>query len=260
MSKPLPSHPWIAHARPRPEARLRLFCLPYAGGNASIFRAWGQRLPAEVEVMPVELPGRASRFREPPLRRVDEAVEKLEAALSPLFDRPFAFFGHSMGALLAFELARRLRRTGGPEPVALFVSARRAPHLPPEEDPVHGLPDGEFFERLRELNGTPEEALQHPELMQMLLPLLRADFELNETYEFAPGEALACAVAAMGGLGDPEVTREHLEAWRQHTSGPFSLRMFAGDHFYLNQRPAAETLVSVVGQGLLPHLGGAAAV
>jgi surfactin synthase thioesterase subunit len=244
------ANPWIAHARPRSEARLRLFCFPYAGGNASIYRGWGQRLPAEVDVLPVELPGRASRFREPPCRRVAEVVEKAAAALRPLCDRPFAFFGHSMGAIIAFELARWQRRRSMAGPAMLFVSARRAPHLPDEEPPIHALPEPQMLERLRELNGTPEEALSHPELMQMLLPLLRADFELIETYACAPEEPLACPMEALGGLADTEVEREDLEAWRQHTSGPFGLRLFAGDHFFLNHEPARGQLLGALAQSL----------
>jgi medium-chain acyl-[acyl-carrier-protein] hydrolase len=240
--------PWIAHSRPRPQARIRLFCFPYAGGSAAVYRGWSDRLPAEIEVLPVELPGRASRFREEPFRRLDELVAKTAEALQPRFDRPFAFFGHSMGALIAFELARHLRREGMEEPRWLLLSARRAPHLSQEEEPYYDLPEAEFVDKLRELNGTPEEVLQHPELMQMMIPLLRADFQVNETYDFAPEEPLACPISALGGVGDPEVSRDHLEAWKEHTSGPFSVRMFEGDHFYIDQRQS--TLFQAVGQDL----------
>lgn len=242
-------NPWIAHARPNPRARLRLFCFPYAGGSAAVYRGWGELLPPDVEVLPVELPGRASRFREPPFRRLDELVEKVAEALSSELDRPYAFFGHSMGALISFELARRLRELGAEGPLWVFVSARRAPHFPSDDDPVHALPEPEFLDKLRELNGTPEEVLQHPELMQMMIPLLRADFEVNETYELEPGEPLACPVSALGGLGDEEVTREHLEGWRQYTRAGFSLRMFPGDHFYLEAH--RQPLLQAVAQDLM---------
>lgn len=248
-------NPWIAHARPNPRARLRLFCFPYAGGSAAIYRGWGERLPADVEVLPVELPGRASRFREPACRHLDEVVEQVAEGIGPQLDKPFAFFGHSMGALIAYELARYLRRQGGAAPAWLWVSARRAPHLPVEDEPVHDLPEPEFLDRLRDLNGTPEEVLEHPELMQMMIPLLRADFEVNETYEFKEEPPLPVPISALGGLGDEEVTREHLEAWRRHTAAAFSLRMFPGDHFYLNDHRSS--LLLAVAQdlaGLLQRL------
>lgn len=247
-------NPWIAHSRPNPRARLRLFCFPFAGGSAAIYRGWSERLPADVEVLPVELPGRASRFRDTPFRRLDEMVAKLAEALAPELDRPYAFFGHSMGALISFELARLLRRQGAEGPLRIFVSARRAPHFPADDDPVHALPEPEFIARLRELNGTPEEVLEHPELMQMMIPLLRADFEVNETYRFEGGEPLDCPISALGGLGDEEVTREHLEGWRQHTRRAFSLRMFPGDHFFLAHADR-DALLQAVAQDLMAVVG-----
>jgi surfactin synthase thioesterase subunit len=234
MTAPPRRNPWIAHARPNPRARLCLFCFPYAGGSAAIYRRWGENLPAEVEVMPVEIPGRASRFREAPFRRLLRLVEEAGEALRPELDRPYAFFGHSMGGLISFELARRLRDLGVAGPRWLFVSARRSPDCPLDDELIHALPEAEFVQKLRELNGTPEEVLQHPELMAMMLPLLRADFEVNETYEFQQAPPLTCPISALGGLGDEEVTREHLQGWRRHTTGGFSLRMLPGDHFFLD--------------------------
>ncbi len=246
--------PWIVPLPPKSaghataEARWRLFCFPYAGGASGIYRGWSELLPAGIEVFAVELPGRASRFREAPCESVAEAVAGAGPALLPLLDRPFALFGHSLGALVAFELARWLRREGGPQPRRLFASARRAPHLPDDKEPMTGLPEEEFLARLRELNGTPEEALQHPELMKMLLPTLRADFEMVESYQVAPEAPLAFPLSAWGGLADPEISRAHLEAWRVYSSSPFSLRMFPGDHFYINHR--REALLQAIAQDL----------
>ncbi len=247
-----PADRWLAFRTPRPQARLRLFCFPYAGGAASIYRVWPQQLPAEVEVCPVQLPGRESRLRESPFRRVGLMVETLAQALSPHLGLPFAFFGHSMGGLIAFELARQLRRLGLPGPLVLIASGRRAPHVPDEDPPIHDLPEPEFIEELRRLNGTPEEVLAHPELLQLLIPLLRADFEVNETYVYQPEEPLTCPIAALGGLGDQDVPREHVEAWREHTRGDFVLRMFPGDHFFIHsaQRP----VLDAVSQDLLRAL------
>lgn len=250
-------NPWIAHARPNPRARLSLFCFPYAGGSAAVYRGWGESLPPEVEVLPVELPGRASRFREAPFTELLELVEALAGALDKeMSTRPFAFFGHSMGGLISFELSRRLRRERRTGPVKLLVSGRRAPQVPDREEPYHNLPEDEFIEKLRTLNGTPEEVLQHPELMQMLIPVLRADFAVNETYEYQEEEPIAIPIAAFGGLGDEEVEREDLEAWSTQTTGVFRLRMFPGDHFYLEQQRAA--LLGAVSEdlaGVLQALG-----
>ncbi|HEX4955851.1 MAG TPA: thioesterase domain-containing protein [Thermoanaerobaculia bacterium] len=236
MHSPRAGAPWAAFHRPSPHARLRLFCFPFAGGSALVYREWHRHLPERVEVVPIELPGRASRFREPLMRQADQVVAAAGAGLAPLFDRPFALFGHSMGALLVFELARWLRRQGLPAPLQIFASGRQAPDIAEHKD-LHALPDDDLLARLREFNGTPEEVLKHPELMQMMLPVLRADFEVNETYRYCAEPPLASSLSAWGGLADPEVPREELEAWRVHTSAGFDLRMFAGDHFFLLHHP-----------------------
>lgn len=234
MRETKPGRPWIAHAQANPKARLRLFCFPYAGGNATLYRRWNEELPPDVEVCPVELPGRGSRFREPPFATLGPLIEALVPALSSLMDMPFAFFGHSMGALISFELARELRRRALALPAQILVSARRAPHVPDDDPPIHDLPEEEFVEELRTLNGTPEEVLQHPELMNLMIPLLRADFSINETYAFTPEPPLGCSIHAFGGLEDEEVTREQLAVWDEHTTGGFKLRMFPGHHFFIS--------------------------
>lgn len=211
-----------------------MFCFPYAGGGASIYRGWAASLPSDVEVCPVQLPGRESRLRDQPFDRLPPLIAAAAEALAPHFGMPFVFFGHSMGAMIAFELARELRRRGKPLPLHLFVAGRRAPQLPAREEPIHDLPDDEFFAKLRELNGTPEEVLQHAELMRLLTPILRADFAVNETYEFVADEPFDCGISAFGGLGDLEVTQNDLSGWRDLTRGRFRLRMLPGDHFFLH--------------------------
>ncbi len=238
MSPP-PEDPWIAYRKPRPHARLRLLCFPYAGGGALAYRSWTTQMPPEVDVLPVQLPGRERRLREKPYTRLGPLVEAAARALVPHLDRPFAIFGHSMGALIGYEVAQWLRREQGLEPVHLLVSARRSLSLPPDPDDYYKLSDPELTEQLREMNGTPAEVLEHPELMELMLPLLRADFELNDTHQPVAHPPLECPVTAFGGLEDEDVSREELEAWRAVTAGPFQLRMFAGDHFYLHRHQDA---------------------
>jgi medium-chain acyl-[acyl-carrier-protein] hydrolase len=149
-------------------------------------------------------------------------------------DKPFAFFGHSLGALMSFELARYLRRCYRLTPVHLFVSAHKAPQIPSRDRPIHALPDAEFVEELRQLNGMSKQVLESPELMQILLPILQADFTVCETYVYEDDSPLDCPISALGGLQDEYVSQESLEAWREHTCATFSLHMFPGDHFYLN--------------------------
>lgn len=224
---------WIVRPRPNPRAALRLFCFPYAGGAASVFHPWAAALPPSVEVCPVQYPGRGSRLAEAPFIAIRPLAQALLPAIRPLLDRPFAFFGHSMGALASFELARLLAEEGR-SPAQMFVSAHRAPQLPDPDDPLHALPEPELIEQLRKLNGTPPEVLDHAELLQLLLPILRADFAACETYAYLPGPTLTCPLTAFGGLRDPHVTREALSDWRAQTTGPFTVRMFPGDHFFLN--------------------------
>lgn len=225
---------WVVAPRPHPEARLRLFCFPYAGGGASIYYAWPRGLPASVEVCAVQLPGRESRLAETPYADLGALVAKLGEELRPWMDRPFAFFGHSNGALMAFELCRLLRREGRPLPVRLIASGRPAPQLPLDEPPVYDLPEDRFVARLRELSGTPEEVLQNPEIMALLVPLLRADFSLAETYAYPEEPPLDLPLSAYGGERDDEVSADEVEAWGAQTTGAFRVRMFPGDHFFLN--------------------------
>jgi medium-chain acyl-[acyl-carrier-protein] hydrolase len=226
---------WIPARKPKPKTRLRLFCFPYAGASASIFRHWSEALPAEVEVCPIQLPGRGTRLTEPPFIQLSPLVDALAQAVAPLLDKPFAFFGHSLGALIGFELARRLRGQYGAHPARLLVSALRAPQLPGRGAPIHALPEGEFIAELRRLNGTPMAVLDHKELMEIMLPLLRADFALYEKYEYSPEPPLNCPISAFGGMQDCRVRESDLAAWRVQTNVSFSLRMFPGDHFFWTQ-------------------------
>jgi medium-chain acyl-[acyl-carrier-protein] hydrolase len=248
--------PWTAGAKPNPRARLRLFCFPYAGGAATIYRGWQSALPSHVEVLPVQLPGRGRRLNEPAYTSVGELVPAAAEALRPYFDMPFVLFGHSMGATISFELARHLRRERGLAPRRLLVSGRRAPHAPGTSPYTHDLPEPEFIKALRDLNGTPGEVTEHPELMALMLPLLRADFALSETYRCGEVTPLECPLSVYGGTRDADVTRAQLEAWRELTTGPFSLRLFPGDHFFLTS--SEPLLLKAVAQELEQALASAA--
>jgi medium-chain acyl-[acyl-carrier-protein] hydrolase len=225
---------WLILPKPNPAAAMRLFCLPYAGGSPLMFQNWPQSLPANVEVCAIQLPGRGMRLSEPPFTKVGPLIESLTPVLRPFLDKPFAFFGHSMGGVISFELARALRLNFGREPAALFIAGRQAPPLQDRTSCRYDLPEPEFLEQLRDLNGTPPEILAQPELMRLLVPLLRADFEVCQTYVYEPGPLPDCPMFVFGGLEDGEVSREELEGWRPYTTGAFSLRMLPGDHFFVH--------------------------
>lgn len=231
----LPESPWIQYRQIKPQARLRLFCFAHAGGAASLFYNWSESLPAEIEVCPVQLPGREGRLLEAPFSRFSALLDPLAQALYPYLDKPFAFFGHSVGALICFELTRYLRHQSHPlTPVRLCVAGHGAPQLPLSEPPVSHLPNPEFIKELRRLNGTPEDLLSSNEFLRLLLPRLRADFSLAETYTYTPGEPIQCAISAFGGLHD-DVPHHEIAAWREQTTGSFTLRFFDGDHFFVQK-------------------------
>jgi medium-chain acyl-[acyl-carrier-protein] hydrolase len=218
----------------RPDARIRLFCFPFAGGGMSAFNSWGAVLGVTTELWGVQMPGREDRLLDPPLTRVRDALDVLVPAMLPCLDRPFAFFGHSMGAILCVELARALQRMNAPRPRHVFVSACQPLHRREVSEPyLHELPDDALVDELRRMDGTPEQVLASPELMALLLPTFRADLALIETYHYLPGPALACPLSAFGGVEDPEVSPEDLAGWAELTTGAFDAQVFRGGHFYI---------------------------
>jgi surfactin synthase thioesterase subunit len=214
-------------------AACQLFCFAHAGGGPSFFRSWRAALAPEAAVRPIMLPGRESRLDEPPFRRISGLVESLCEALEPCLEQPYAFFGHSLGAVVAYEVARRLSVPSRLGPSCLIVSGRRAPGLPSDQRRLSELPDDEFLTDVAQLNGIPPEILSEPDLLNMLLPVLRADYELAETYQPLPGDRLDCPVTAYLSTSDPEADYASVLAWREVTTGQFSMRVFRGDHFYL---------------------------
>ena len=231
---------YITCPKPSPQASLRLFCFPYAGGSSLVFRTWAASLPKNIEICPVELPGRGVQMKSSPFKRMEALVNEIAPILLPYLDKPFAFFGHSMGGLVSFELARHLRKEYGRQPVQLFISASRAPQIPSPKPPIHALPEAEFLQELRILNGTPATVLENTELMQILTPILRADFAVLETYVYSQEPPFECPITAFGGLEDEEVPLEQLEGWTSQTKSSFQLQMFSGDHFFIH---SAQSLV-----------------
>ena len=250
---------WIQYWQRKPQARVRLFCFPYAGGGASVFRTWSELLSQDIEVCPVQLPGREERLSERPFSDLLSLLGALVPALLPYLDMPYAFFGHSMGTLISFELARYLHQMKYSHmPVHLFVSGHAAPQIPDPDPPTYQLPEPEFIEALRQLKGTPEGLLQNTEFVQLLLPLLRADFALCDTYKYNHHKPLPIPISAFGGSQDPEVTHDGISAWRVQTSGPgeaknFRLRILEGDHFFIHKQQVA--LLEALTQDLFESLG-----
>jgi medium-chain acyl-[acyl-carrier-protein] hydrolase len=237
MAEPANIDRWLVCPKRRPRARLRLFCFPYAGGGASAFCKWPDDLPTDVELIAVQPPGREGRLAEAPYVRLDPLVDATVQVLQPYLDKPFVFFGHSMGALIAFETARAFRRAGAPGPLHLVASARRAPQVPPDEPLVFDLPEPAFLAELRRMDGTPEEVFQTPELLELVLPLLRADFAVNDTYQYREGDRLTCPITTFGGTDD-EVDVAMLQPWSAHTTLAFALHMMPGGHFFLHSARA----------------------
>lgn len=226
--------PWFSCQKNGQPSRLRLFCFPYAGGSALIYRGWLNYLPAGVAVWPVQLPGRGSRYKEAPYVTMPALVNAVANAIEPFLDLPFVFFGHSMGAMMSFDLAHAVRERFQLQPKHLFVSGSGGPHLPRTSSNIHDLPEDKFIRRLKELNGTPREVFENPELMLMMMRTLRADFEIAETYPRFTGAPLDCPITAFGGQEDGLVPREDLEAWKVQTTSIFNSWILPGDHFFLH--------------------------
>ncbi len=227
---------WVAAHVLRPDAKSRLICIHHAGGGASAYRGWQRLCPEDMELIPIQLPGRENRFREPVYDDAGLVGPILARALSSLVDRPVAVFGHSLGALLAFELACGLQSLGLPLS-HLFVSSRWAPHAPPGREPMHALPKAAFRQRLREFGGTPDSILGHEELMSIFDPVLRADLKMNETYACRWTETLGCPITAFAAEGDPWVPPERMRDWARWTAGRFEVETVPGDHFHFRADP-----------------------
>ncbi|QWP76763.1 thioesterase [Lysobacter sp. K5869] len=229
--------PWFVRPLPRPSAKLRLICLPYAGGSAATYATWGAQLPTDVEVVAVQPPGRGPRLAEPAHTRMSALVAELIAAFQELTDKPYVLFGHSLGSRVAYEFAQQCPRVHLPSPRMLIASGSRAPHFPAPRAGIHDLDDAAFIARLRELDGTPEEVLNNRELMQFLIPLLRADFKIADLHRATPVE-LHCPILALTGTEDHEVGDAAVEGWRELTDAGCEIQRIPGGHFFVEHNRA----------------------
>ena len=244
------SNNWFVCRQANPGAETRLFLFPYAGGGPAAFGQWPALLPDAIEIRIAHYPGRGSRHNEAPIKQISTLVESLSQAIRSLLDKPFAFLGHSLGGLIAFELARQLRLQNLPQPQILFVSACGAPGIPDPHPPIHTLGDPAFLGALQNLNGIPAEVLKVPALMELFLPTLRADFAAAENYDYISSEySLNCPIIAFGGQDDPRVSSERLEGWAAHTNAGFKAQYFAGDHFFINT--SREALIATIANELI---------
>jgi medium-chain acyl-[acyl-carrier-protein] hydrolase len=228
--------------------RIRLFCFPYAGGGATSYRKWPTVLADEAEIFAIQPPGREERLGEPAYLDLTSLLAELVPRLLPYLDVPFAFFGHSMGALICAEAARTLSTAHGRAPAHLFVSGSQVLYLAQDGTKRYLLPDDELVEGIRELNGTPEELLRHPEMRDILLQLFRADFSVLGTYSYQPGPRLTCPITVLAGDSDPLVSADGLRAWQDMTIAATDIEIFPGDHFYLQSSEAS--LLAVIADRL----------
>lgn len=253
MSSTQSTLPALVTVPARGALRLRLFVFPHAGSGAFPYRTFAAALPPWIELAIAQLPGRESLFLATPYHAMGSLVEALATVVAPHTDAPFAFLGHSLGAHVAFQLSRALRRQGAPMPRGLIVSGSRAPHLPLRRAPLHALPNARLIEELRRYGGTPQVVLDSPEMMDLFLPPLRADLSVLETNQYTPEEPLSCPITALGGREDHTLTPEELEGWRETTRGPFEAHFFPGGHFYLFEasRPLFEEAVTDAASALV---------
>jgi surfactin synthase thioesterase subunit len=241
---------WIRRFNPVEEARVRLVCFPHAGGSASFYFPLSQTMAPSIEVTAVQYPGRQDRRHEKPVDDVSRLADLIAEELGPWTDLPLALFGHSLGATLAFEVARRLERAGT-APLALFASGRRAPSRHRDER-VHQADDRTLLAQLKKLNGTDAQVFGDEEVVRMILPALRGDYRAAETYRYRPGPRLSCPVHALTGDDDAMVTVEEASAWGEHTTGPFELRVYQGGHFFLTAH--ARAIQELISDHLMKNL------
>jgi len=239
---------WLSYAKVATAGPTNVFCFPFAGGGASFFRSWMQFAPPTIAICPMQPPGREERFVERPFDSMDALVRAATDALMPHLAHKYAFFGHSMGALAAFEIVHTLRERGAPLPVHFFVSGAPAPQVASRIPAIHELPADEFLAEIQRYGGVPDEVMQSRELLDLMMPRLRADLAVTGTYVYRERPPLAMPITALGGLRDDVVTPELVEAWREQTTAKFTFTPFDGGHFFIHER--SREIVSMVARAL----------
>lgn len=225
---------WISYPKPNREARLKLFCFPYAGSSGIVtYKHFADNLIDDIEICPIELPGRGFRLIEPLLDNIHEIVNQLHPEILPHLNKQFAFFGHSMGALISFELAKKLSKENGKVPGILYVSAHRAPNISERQIIFHTLAYDDLLIQLKKNNGMMDEVLNNKELLELVLPIIKNDYKVCETYKLETDTKLDCPITAFGGKQDSDVNEEHLKGWANFTNLAFNLKIFDGDHFFI---------------------------
>jgi len=231
---------WFDRPDSRKDARMRLFCFPYSGGSPSMFRSWAEQLPRYVEVLAVRLPGRDMRIREAPFMEWPLLLDATEAAITPYFDKPFIFFGHSLGARIAYELTWRLQEHNKPLPKQLLVAGCRCPHISHHGRYIHSLPEKEFLECLRRMGGTPPEVLADKRLMTIFGPTIRADMKLAEVWGGTVREPVNVTIVAFAGMEDDIASADKMLGWESYSNVNFAFYTLPGNHFFIN---SSETLL-----------------
>ena len=234
MSKILSQYLWVDTLKASKHPDVRCFCFHYAGGGSQMYRAWVDHLPKRMDLYSILLPGRERRTHEPLMTECHEIVEAMIPELLPLLDKPYVFFGYSMGALVAWALAKKIQNIGYVLPRHLFIAASRAPCMRKGEEKLYDLPSEQFIVKLTALGGIPEEILANHEIMDMYLPLLRADLTVADTYTPQDDEEqIDCPIDAFGGIGDMAITSKEIEGWKSHTRSSFHNKYFPDGHFFI---------------------------
>jgi len=239
---------WFIPFKQERNSSVRLFCFHYGGGSASAFREWPKDIPDFTELIAIQMPGRESRFNEPLLNNVSEVIDQLYMNFDRYLDKPFIFFGHSIGALIAFEFVRTLRRRINLQPKHLIVSGTKAPQAPLRRKPIHALPDLQFIEELKKYNGIPSAIIEDKELISLFVPTIRSDFSISETYEYYNELPLDCPITALGGLNDHTFNHEDLLKWQEQTTSSFKHHLLPGDHFFI--KTSYQEVMKIVNQVL----------
>lgn len=246
----LEGSPWFTPLNQVENCQLRLICFSYAGGGTSAFREWVDLICDDVEIIVIQMPGRETRFVEPLATNLTDVVQEIAINIAKLSPVPFVFFGHSLGSLIAFEVTRLLVNKNLNTPERLLLSGRRAAHLPLGRPPYHLLDDDALIEKITTLGGTTEEIIANKDLMDLILPIIRADFALHDTYQYKSGQTLNVPIHVFGGEQDIATSVENLSAWQRHSIQPIELNILKGGHFFIDS--ARQELMQLVNDALEP--------